>query len=212
MPAGVMEAHLVVVQHGTHPTEESSPYPASPSLPLKVGVIQGFIGGHRLQELGQLHHPGELVHVDEGVGRGNGSVVLNAGTHHNRHNPLAKGVGEELFCDVVFAVGVLEGKVEPVIPPHHLGTFCITARTLEAATATVDVHLHLFPQRPGVLQPIVPSVAIRHKPGHHLGLVGCMVLSLFLSLHCISTMFPLEEDGMVWVTLAYGATMVESLL
>jgi hypothetical protein len=43
--------------------------------------------------------------------------------------PLPEPVDEELLCDVVLAVGVLEGQVELVLLVQHAKTFRIRPRT-----------------------------------------------------------------------------------
>lgn len=50
----------------------------------------------------------EVVDVDERIRRRDSRVLAFTGAHHNRHNTMVESIDEELFCDVIFAVGILK--------------------------------------------------------------------------------------------------------
>jgi hypothetical protein len=71
------------------------------------------IGGHLLQECGQLCRRAKVLGGDECLGRNVPAPEWLAAEHHG-HGERRQWV-PELFGDVVMANGVLEGQIEEVL-------------------------------------------------------------------------------------------------
>ena len=93
------------------------------------------------------------------------SFVLPTRCNQSINSP--KPVDEELFCDVVFAVGVLKGQIELVVLVEHAeAVLCVGSRTPLCAARAVDVHFYVLLELLRVLEAAVAGATIGNKPGH----------------------------------------------
>jgi len=133
---------LLVVERGAHPAPVVRVDELPGALPLEVRVVQLVVAIQDAQILRQLLGRGELVYVDVRPPWGTHLVILRPGPHHDGQNPSVQRIYEELLCDVVLAVGVLERQVELVVVVQDLKALVRRApRALEVATSPIDVNL-----------------------------------------------------------------------
>ena len=72
---------------------------------------------------------------------------------------------KELFGDVKFTVGVLEGEIELVGEPQcRVALGLVVARAAERPTVAVDIYGHVLAQLLDVFIATISGDAVRHKP------------------------------------------------
>jgi hypothetical protein len=88
-------------------------------------------------------------------------------TYNDWQRVSRESIHEELFCDVVAAIGVLKRQVEFVIAIEDVKTFIGSrSRTFVIPASSVNIHLNVFSQFMSELQSIVPCRTIRHEPSN----------------------------------------------
>merc|ERR1712130_1033726 len=141
-------------------------------MPFEELVVEAIVPVQQLQVLGQRGRTVELINVEEGMRGSYSCIILHTCPHHNWNDTIVQSVGEELFCDIVLAVGVLKGKVELVVLLQHLHAVTIPSGAFQAATAAIYIHLDMFCQLSSIFQTSVPCITVRNEPSNHLCLVG----------------------------------------
>ena len=144
---------------------------------LEILVIELLVLVQLVEEPGELGGPGELVHVEEGLGRGRAGVILQPRTHGYGQNIVAANkeinlvifsahwevchvlpetINEELFRDVIFAVWVLKCQIELVLIIQELEASVGTGPGAPVGTAgPVNINIYVFPKLPRVIQSTV---------------------------------------------------------
>lgn len=109
----------------------------SQALPREVALEECAVFVYLKQIFGQITCRLEVVHVNERVGRRESCVCLRVGAHHDGNDVIVEGVNEELFGDILKAIGIFKCQVKLVVLAKHAPTRLLTARALTRTTAVV---------------------------------------------------------------------------
>lgn len=175
----VILGRTVVVQHRAHPAPEVRVDELAGPLPAEVRVVQLVVAVQPMQILGELLRRLELVHVDVGTVWRAVRVIRRMGAHHDRQDVVPESINEELLRDVVFAVGILEREIEFVVLVEHVeARLRLRARAAQAAARTVNVHLDVFREFPGIMHALISGMAVGNEPSDLLRFVCCIIKRL----------------------------------
>lgn len=98
-----------------------------------------------------------------------GSLYLSREREKEREKVIKhipESVDEELLRDVVLAVGVLERKIEFIILVEHIEAgLRLRSRTAQTAARSVNVHLDVFREFPGIMHALISGMAVGNEPG-----------------------------------------------
>ncbi|KAG7270292.1 hypothetical protein CRUP_037516 [Coryphaenoides rupestris] len=158
--------------------------------PRQVPPQQGRGAPEQQEVAGQAPDRGEVVHVDEGLGREEALVVVPGRAQHHGHGAGQHGV-PQFLRDVVGVLGVLQGQVELVAPGqlHH-------AAALGQRLTGAAEHVHPYVTYQLVVEghTLLRLRPVADDPGHQVGspVRGSLEGKLFWG----STMGPISG---VWV-------------